>query len=360
MEEFLRGECSIFSAPLSVSLSHDNPVLPVGNAKSNTIIVSSLVINEEQIVGGSNELDVSVADVRNDAGLPVEVTVQVDAGVVSRPGPSSVIGDNVLLGCGEVVVELSLVRLGSSKPVALDPVGPVISDTEIVDVDGVNEDFCNPVGSDVFGGPKEGICNNMGDMSPIPCLVNHVSINGDVDDDVEEDYCSDSLKPCSLAQNSIVDNSQDVVVILDSSPLGPDVVCPVVSLGGLVENLNVGVPCDALALKGVEDSIGALHDGTVVEDAISPSVNLPLPTAVVDIPISVVSNAELKAHLALSVSNSSLDHPDWLNGSDVDVGELANDFQDFQDMYNFMANHIVDHAFSSGADKRGKSKPKKK
>ncbi|KAH0466211.1 hypothetical protein IEQ34_006314 [Dendrobium chrysotoxum] len=48
--------------------------------------------------------------------------------------PSTVVGDNVLLRCGEVggSVKLPLVVNGSSEPVALAPVGPMVSDVGVI------------------------------------------------------------------------------------------------------------------------------------------------------------------------------------------------------------------------------------
>ncbi|KAI0500374.1 hypothetical protein KFK09_018586 [Dendrobium nobile] len=74
----------------------------------------------------------------------------------------------------------------------------------------------------------------------------------------------------------------------------------------------------------------------VVGDAGNPSVNLVVSKTFVDIPILVVSNEELNARLTLSVSKSCVDHSNWLNVSDGEVDEIENEFQDTQDMYNFM------------------------
>ncbi|KAL0903851.1 hypothetical protein M5K25_025905 [Dendrobium thyrsiflorum] len=316
----LKGECSF--ASLSDLLTHMNPVLSVGKANSNALVVSSLVVNKE---GAGGILSV--------VGLPVDTNVPVnvlgvsslavnEVGVAGDPNEVGLLVDtSVVLGVG--------CDVGS---VALAPVGTVVSVTEFLHVGGVNEESCNPVVNAVASGLKEGTCINLGNvgidfivlnvgaMCHSPCLDNHVSTPSpsltNVNADDEEEFCLLSLRP---------------VVI-----------------------------CDALDTKGVEISNGVIHEGTEVEVVVSPSVNLPLPSTFVDIPISVVSNAELKAHLALSVNNSYVDHSDWLNVTDGDVYEIANEFQNAQDMYNLMAGQVVDHAVSSSGGKKSKRKSKKK
>ncbi|KAH0450245.1 hypothetical protein IEQ34_020937 [Dendrobium chrysotoxum] len=288
--DHLRGECS--STSLSNPQSHLNPVFPVGNANSNALVISSLVVNEEGAGGFSNIV-----------GLPVDSTVPIGNANRNVLVVSSLVGSEEGVGGIRLMLALwckllFLWVLAVMMDLGLRPLG-------------LKEGTCNNLGN--VG--NDSTVLTVGAMCPIPCLVNHVStpipspINVDVDD--EEEFCSDSI-------------------------------------------------CDALAIKGVEVSYGVVQEGTEVRDAVSPLVNLAVPITFLDIPISVVSNAELKAHLALSQNNSCLDHSDWLNVSDGDVDENANDFQDSQDMYNFMAGRVVDPAVSSGAGKRSKSKSKKK
>ncbi|KAL0910208.1 hypothetical protein M5K25_021163 [Dendrobium thyrsiflorum] len=273
--------------------------------------------------------------------------VQMEVEVAGDPNEVGLLVDtSVVLGVGCDV-----------RSVALAPVGTAVSVTEFLHVGGVNEESCNPVVNAVASGLKEGTCINLGNvgiastvlnvgtMCHSPCLDNHVSIPSpsltNVNANDEEEFCLVSLRPVSLAPNSFDYNGQDGVVILDSNPLGQVVIC------------------DALDTKGVEVSNGVIHEGTEVEVVVSPSVNLLVPSTFVDIPISVVSNAELKAHLALSVNNSYVDHSDWLNVIDGDVDEIANDFQNAQDMYNLMAGRVVDQAVSNGGGKKSKCKYKK-
>ncbi|KAL0910027.1 hypothetical protein M5K25_020954 [Dendrobium thyrsiflorum] len=329
----LRGECS--SASLSDPLTHVNHVLSVGKANSNALVVSSLVVNEERAEG-----------ILCIVGLPVDTIVPVNVLGVSSLAVNEVevAGDPNEVG---LPVDTSVVLgvgcdVGS---VALAPMGTAVSVTEFLHVGGVNEESCNLVVNVVASGLKEGTCIklgnmgidstifNVGAMCHSTCLDNHVSTPSrsltNVNADDEEEFCLVSLRPVSL----------DGVVILDSNPLGQVVIC------------------DALDTKGVEVSNGVR---TEVEVVVSPLVNLPVPSTFVDIPISVVSNAELKAHLALSVNNSYVDHSDWLNLIDGDVDEIANDFQNAQDMYNLMAGRVVDHDVSSGGGKKSKRKFKKK
>ncbi|KAL0908343.1 hypothetical protein M5K25_022832 [Dendrobium thyrsiflorum] len=340
------GECS--SASLSGPLSHVNHVLSVGKANSNALVISSLAVNEEGAGG-----------IPSVVGLPVDTTVPVNVLGVSSLAVNEVgvAGDPIEVG---LPVDTSVV-LGVGCDVGsvpLAPVGTDVSVSEFLHVGGVNEESCNPVVNVIASGLKEGTCVNLGNvvidstvlnvgaMCHSPCLDNHVSTPSpsltNVNADDEEEFCFVSLRPVSLVPNSFDDNGQDGVVIFDSNPLGQVVIC------------------EALDTKGVEVSNGVIHEGTEVEVVVSPSVNLHVASTFVDIPISVVSNAELKAHLALSVNNSYVDHSDWLNVTDGNVDEIANDFQNAQDMYNLMAGRVVDHAVSSGGGKRSKHKYKKK
>ncbi|KAL0903863.1 hypothetical protein M5K25_025919 [Dendrobium thyrsiflorum] len=88
-------------------------------------------------------------------------------------------------------------------------------------------------------------------------------------------------------------------------------------------------------------------------------------SGVVDIPISVVSNEELKSHVAWSLNNSVLLQTNWLEMDESDLTPSVRKFDDLvlhvnDDMYNFMVGCVVDQAVLYGGGKRKKSKSKKK
>ncbi|KAI0516042.1 hypothetical protein KFK09_008714 [Dendrobium nobile] len=178
----------------------------------------------------------------------------------------------------------------------------------------VNEDNCNHLVNDIDVANDVGLTD--GGVVPsrislpmaLSCYIGE-GINLMLDpNNFLENYIS------SMASNSIDDNGQNVVVVLNSTPLGLDVVYPVSSLERSFETLNVGVPYDDLDHKSVEISIGTIHDKTVVRDIVNPSVNLS-PIAFVDIPILVVPNEEMKVHLVSLLINSNLDQFDgfWVS-----------------------------------------------
>ncbi|KAL0928477.1 hypothetical protein M5K25_000361 [Dendrobium thyrsiflorum] len=86
---------------------------------------------------------------------------------------------------------------------------------------------------------------------------------------------------------------------------------------------------------------------------------------VVDIHISVVSNEELKSHVAWSLNNSVLLQTNWLEMDEFDLTPYVGKCDDLvvhvnDDMYNFMVGYVMDQAVLYGGDKRKKSKAKKK
>ncbi|KAH0457728.1 hypothetical protein IEQ34_013043 [Dendrobium chrysotoxum] len=227
-------------------------------------------------------------------------------------------------------VGIEPVNNGNKLPLIVNLVETVSSDPRPT----VGQGLSVVTSTDVLRDPSEQVADGIdGSLTVALPLVDKVvasdalscGINEDVTEVCVQNNCllNVAASPLVPLDSNVDVNDGETALPEESTPLPGDRACvsPLVSelvlvvQGeiGAVENLHVGVPCDALALKGVEVSIGSPHDGTVLGDAVSPSVNLAKSTVVVDIPISVVSNAELKTHMALSVSNSSLDHSDWLN-----------------------------------------------
>ncbi|KAH0467156.1 hypothetical protein IEQ34_004394 [Dendrobium chrysotoxum] len=169
-----------------------------------------------------------------------------------------------------------------------------------------------------------------------PCAHVDASLVSSANVCVDEAAISNDFVPQEFGECVVVPSVGELVNV-DCGDVGNAVVSPVhfstsSSVGFDPTTINVVSPVGELDAapcnRDVEDFNGALYDRTVVGDVVIPPVNLALTSAF------VVSNEELKAHLDLSVSNSSLDHSDWLDespylvcgGAGVDVGVLANDF----------------------------------
>ncbi|KAL0919993.1 hypothetical protein M5K25_009089 [Dendrobium thyrsiflorum] len=95
-----------------------------------------------------------------------------------------------------------------------------------------------------------------------------------------------------------------------------------------------------------------------------PPVHRDAQAHIVDIPISVVSNDELKSHMAWFMKNSVLVQSNWLEMDDPNSTPSTADSEDFGthvnvDMYSFMVGCVVDQAVLNGGGKKRKSKLKK-
>ncbi|KAL0925370.1 hypothetical protein M5K25_003693 [Dendrobium thyrsiflorum] len=96
-----------------------------------------------------------------------------------------------------------------------------------------------------------------------------------------------------------------------------------------------------------------------VDLSILPPVHLDAQAAIIDIPISVVSNDELKSHMAWSMNNSVLVQSNWLEMDDPNSTPSSTDSEDFgthvnDDIYSFMVGCVVDQAVLNGGGENGK------
>ncbi|KAH0469220.1 hypothetical protein IEQ34_002452 [Dendrobium chrysotoxum] len=139
-------------------------------------------------------------------------------------------------------------------------------------------------------------CNNIEDLNvgTNPCLVNLIA----------------RLSPSSNAGGGENDVS-------DSTPSGPEVAFPVgILVSNLpVENENVGFSNEDLPINDV-----VILDGEINVDS-----NVQAPTPLIDIPISLIANDALLAHLAANLKENVVVQGDWLDdcnsASNWDVGE---------------------------------------
>ncbi|KAL0908326.1 hypothetical protein M5K25_022815 [Dendrobium thyrsiflorum] len=88
-----------------------------------------------------------------------------------------------------------------------------------------------------------------------------------------------------------------------------------------------------------------------------PPVLLEAQADIVEIPISVVSNDELKSHMAWSIKNSVLVQSNWLEMDDPNSTPSTTNSEDFgshvnDDMYFFMVGCVVDQAVLNGGGKK--------
>ncbi|KAL0923494.1 hypothetical protein M5K25_007553 [Dendrobium thyrsiflorum] len=148
----------------------------------------------------------------------------------------------------------------------------------------------------------------------------------------------------------------------------------------LVEPLLVNCIVDHLAsplagaIVSIEPEVAAPSSKTLdpcVELPISVQSSSPSPihlegkTDIVNIPISVMSNAELKSRMAWSMNNSVLVQSNWLDIDDPNSTPSTTDSEDFgahvnDNMYSFMVGCIVDQAVLNGGEKKkGKVNPKR-
>ncbi|KAH0459865.1 hypothetical protein IEQ34_010528 [Dendrobium chrysotoxum] len=130
-------------------------------------------------------------------------------------------------------------------------------------------------------------CNNREDLNvgTNPCLVNLIA----------------SPSPCSNARGGVDDVS-------DSTPLGPEFACPVgILVSNLpIENGNVGF--------GNEDL--PINDVVILDGEINADSNVLTPTPLIDIPISLIANDALLAHLAANSKENVVVQGDWLDDCD--------------------------------------------
>ncbi|PKU83550.1 hypothetical protein MA16_Dca008237 [Dendrobium catenatum] len=85
----------------------------------------------------------------------------------------------------------------------------------------------------------------------------------------------------------------------------------------------------------------------------------------VDVPISIISNAALRAHLGLATKDPCVYHFDWLVESFSSPGGGAGENLDgpedeFNEMFNMNVGHIIKKVFSIGGGKRHRRKHKRK
>ncbi|PKU68549.1 hypothetical protein MA16_Dca016481 [Dendrobium catenatum] len=85
----------------------------------------------------------------------------------------------------------------------------------------------------------------------------------------------------------------------------------------------------------------------------------------VDVSVALISHDALKAHLAVNLEGSDVDHNDWLDGyiSSPCVGDrddLDGLEEDDHEVYNLKVSRIVEKAFSLGGGKHRRRKHKKR
>ncbi|KAH0467502.1 hypothetical protein IEQ34_004740 [Dendrobium chrysotoxum] len=273
-----RGESSSSSAPLSVLHSHVNPILPVVNAKSNAIAVSSLFVNEERIVEGSNDLPFS-----NNVDVLIPIIFYL-------------------------------------------PIVSVLSVSDVI----VNHP-CSEVESEAVS-----MCNDV-KLDSILALVDPM--------DVEAQAVVLGDGPMALA--AVVDGLDPPATALEgvSVPVGCLNLNVPVSVGEDVGLLALGV--DASNGQGID--IGSKQHSSPIQS------KAPL----VDVPISIISNVDLFAHLAKS---SVVWQCDWLEDDNSSAGgeEINKLNLDARDNFDYSLLQIVDAGLFKNNVKLSKRKSKNK
>ncbi|KAH0467441.1 hypothetical protein IEQ34_004679 [Dendrobium chrysotoxum] len=220
-------------------------------------------------------------------------------------------GDGMVLGCGEVdvvsdvgiqAVELPLVRCGNELVFELVLSTPIIGGANALD---------NLVAADVLAIP----INNLDPLSvgldhPLDDMVDDgvarvKSPNDNVVSDANQNVDGGHCLGNAMHRLNIEMCDVNKVVLIDSS-----------------SDLNTTIPVSPMASLGVSltPNVGVFKENELVFDA----------------PISVVSNAELKAQLALTVNND--DPSDWLEDSsslacEGAEGDLVDYVDELQEMY---------------------------
>ncbi|KAH0467420.1 hypothetical protein IEQ34_004658 [Dendrobium chrysotoxum] len=261
------------SAPINVGI---NSVKPSGNFVENTVVVNA-IINVESLDHNAVPAPVNVNEsTQENVVLNVE-SLDNNSSLNDSPAFHEKQGE-----VGEVNNFLvNLITSPLTSPCVHVDVNPISNTVVYVDKAAIFNDFV----------PQE-----LGDCVVVPPVGELVNVDcGDVGNAM--------VTPMRFSASSSI----------GFDPAAINVVSPMGELDAATCN------------RDVEDSNGALHDRIVVEYAVIPLGNLALTSTFVDISISVVSNAELKAHLAWS---------------------------DFQDMYSYMVGRIVDLADSSGVGNR--------
>ncbi|KAL0911595.1 hypothetical protein M5K25_019749 [Dendrobium thyrsiflorum] len=165
----------------------------------------------------------------------------------------------------------------------------------------------------------------------------------------------------------VVDHTQED---LDSSNVVSDGIengQSVVSVGGVKDSLALEV--DNMGEYNVNKVISNVSTSDLVVSSDEPSLSIHVPSLVseelvqmVEVPVNVISNEDVKAQLALILNDTSVDHSDWLEESLScgEVGEEVDVHEEFNAMFNLKVNCIVEKAFSSGGGKRRRRKSNRK
>ncbi|KAH0456058.1 hypothetical protein IEQ34_013965 [Dendrobium chrysotoxum] len=281
----------------------------------------------------------------------------------------------------------------AAKPLPVRRMDPLSSDpsdlagiivptvTPVMPVEGAAYEVITPVVADLV----ENLSTVVLPVSPIGLFNENVAVEPEPNQCLVNSVAGPFVSPASLVppMNSIsvgeVRNliENNCAVNLTASPSCADVVADSSDLSVNVVSGD-GVPVSPN--HAMVDCVGPSRDVAssfvnLAWDVASPYVNVELDLFLivnelegnakyVNIPISVMSNTDLKAHVAWSMNNSILVQSDWLKldeslsmpcvGEEEDFGDHVND-----DMYSFMVGCVVDQAVLNGDAKRRKSKTKK-
>ncbi|KAH0460791.1 hypothetical protein IEQ34_008366 [Dendrobium chrysotoxum] len=228
------------------------------------------------------------------------------------------------LGCGEVVVEPPLVVNGLSEPVALAPVGPVALDTgvNVLSLDLIN--IVSFVAKDLVLG-----------LGATNALV------GDVAASLADVYVGEDVAPLPIDCTNI-DSVDGVDVSIDANN------CCI--------NLIASPTCaDVVEVSG--DNLVSLLFGR--GEASTELSNAGVVVSLVNVPISVISNVDMLAHLA---RDNVVRQGHWLHDSFSSEGgeEIFENDVDARDNFNLSLLQIADGSFFKNSVKHRKRKSKKK
>ncbi|KAH0456306.1 hypothetical protein IEQ34_014213 [Dendrobium chrysotoxum] len=160
---------------------------------------------------------------------------------------------------------------------------------------------------------------------------------------------------------SKVDTGNDLVVLISNANVASGSVVvedsKETAFGLHHEKLEL---CDIsmVVLNNSSSELVVASDGSLVDSAVPGlSPNAIVEEPFIDVPIFIISNAALRAHLGLAMTDPCVDHSDCLDesfsSSNGGVGEDLDGAEDeFNEMFNLNMGHIVDNAFSIGDGKR--------
>ncbi|KAH0433803.1 hypothetical protein IEQ34_026934 [Dendrobium chrysotoxum] len=268
-----------------------NSNIPIKNVCDGTGVVENVVVDGNVDVASSNPL------------CPVTSLIGVGNGVVSTLGVEA----------AEAGVHSSVVGLVGPSLVAYvvrppaDPVAP-----EAVALVPENIDVCKVISDN----PEPEVC-----LDPPTVLEGAIVLAG----------CSIIVSP----------------TVIEKSPIG------FVSGCNRVEELEGHCVVNQVVDVGPSE-LGVTAKSSLVNDLDSP-MGAFLPTNLVDVPVSLISNVAMHANLASKWKDCPVDHSDWLEVSSLSGEEegksSAKSTDNLHKFYSLQVGHIVENTYSLGGGK---------